>query len=71
MAAVKRSGQEWAFKDETGNLHGEWRVVERSVPGGNGARWRCRCETCGARRVIYGCLLRAGRAPRCLHGAPK
>lgn len=63
---MKARGQDWSFKDETGKLFGQWRVLGR-VPGGNGARWRVRCELCGALRYFYGYTLRAGLASRCTH----
>lgn len=63
---MKARGQDWAFKDETGKVYGQWCVLGRVV-GGNGARWRCRCERCGALRVFYGYSLRAGLASKCKH----
>lgn len=66
---MRSRGQDWAFKDERGSLFGPWRVTER-VTGGNGARWRCRCDVCGASRVFYGYTLRAGLASACRHTAP-
>jgi hypothetical protein len=65
---MTRRGQDWSFKDETGHVHGSWRALER-VTGGNGARWKCRCEICGAVRFFYGYTLRAGLASRCMHTA--
>ncbi len=65
-SAMSASGQDWALKDETGKVHGPWRVIGR-VTGGNGARWQCRCEVCGALRVFYGYALRAGQASTCKH----
>lgn len=56
----------WPLIDETGKRYGDWEVMARSI-GGNGARWRCQCVKCGARKIFYGFALRAGVVAKCKH----
>jgi len=51
--------------DETGELHGTWRVLARDEGAPGYWFWRCRCEGCGFERVLAGVRLRAS-PPRCV-----
>lgn len=54
-----------AFVDETGNVHGTWRVLGRGPNDYQSrATWLCQCEACGAERVIAGTVMRS-HPPRC------
>ena len=51
--------------DETGNIYGKWKVIEKvNNPKKNGALFRCRCE-CGHEQEILGKRLRAGETKQC------
>jgi hypothetical protein len=52
--------------DETGNIYGLWRVLERvTVPVSHHAEWLCLCTGCGARQKLRGCDLRGGGSRAC------
>jgi hypothetical protein len=57
--------------DLTGQVFGEWTVLERSSSGKNrNSRWLCRCS-CGAERVVYGDDLQRSSSKSCGHAVLK
>jgi len=53
------------FKDETGNVHGCWRVIEFDCIKSGRAHWRCECTKCGRRFSVGGTNIRKRGSAGC------